>query len=228
MGCDAVKVHRIDVGLSNAYLVEQTDGLLLVDTGLWWSAEPILRRMDEIGGELRLIYLTHAHVDHTGGAAALAEQTGAPVAIHEADAEDLATGRTRLGTIRNWARRSKALLPVVEPLLRVKPVAADIVLRDGDELAHWGAGRGTVVHTPGHTPGSTTLLVEDHAFVGDLASSANRPHAQAAYARSWPQLQASLERVQALQPENIYPGHGDRPLRGPEFQSLHVPYAGDA
>ncbi len=67
------------------------DGAVLVDAGLPGYAGPILAKLEELGHpDLRLIYITHAHVDHYGSAAAVQRATGAPIAVHADDAGDLA------------------------------------------------------------------------------------------------------------------------------------------
>ncbi len=217
-----LQIHRLDLGVSNAYLLETERGLVLVDAGLPLSAEPILARMAQIGrADLRLIFITHAHVDHYGSAAALRRATGAPIAVHRADADDMAAGRTRLGVVRDWAW-TQATLPLVEPLLRVEPAQADLVLDEGELPAGLGI-TAQVIHTPGHTPGSCTLLVEGgYAFVGDLISTNGRAHIQQAYAQNWGQIAASLEKLRRLQPRYLFPGHGPTPVTGDMLAEMKI------
>src|SRR5690606_28805609 len=142
----SLRVHRINLGVSNAYLLETGQGMILVDAGLPLSEEVILARLAEIGrDDLRLILITHAHVDHYGSAAALRRATGAPIAIHRADAEDMAAGRTRLGSIRDWAWTQRTL-PLIESFVRVEPTKADLLLDEGELPAQYGLAA-RLVHT---------------------------------------------------------------------------------
>jgi glyoxylase-like metal-dependent hydrolase (beta-lactamase superfamily II) len=204
----SLRVHALALGVSNAYLLETAQGVILVDTGLPLSEEMILARLATLGrADLRLIFITHAHVDHYGSAAALRRQTGAAIAVHRADAEDMAAGRTRLGTIRAWGW-TQPTLPRLEPLLRVEPAKADLVLEEG-KLP--GALRldAQVVHLPGHTSGSCALLVEgQYAFIGDLISTVGPVHVQRSYAQDWPQVAASVEKLRGCRPVQLFPGHG--------------------
>ena len=78
-----------------------------------------------------------------------------------------------------------------------------------------------VVHTPGHTPGSSSLVVEGRiAFVGDLLSTSVRPRVQRSFADDWSLIPHSLARVQEFRPEWVYAGHGRQPLSRAALQRL--------
>ncbi len=214
------RVHIITMGIAPAYLIESSTGLALVDAGLPGYERWVLRRMQRLGrDDLRLIYITHAHLDHYGSAAAVRRLTGAPVAIHRADADVMARGETPVGATRGRGRVMWPILHRFERLLPHEPTPPDVLLDDGDGLRAFGLDA-VVVHTPGHTPGSTCLVVEGRlAFVGDLLANSILPRVQDAYAHDWSLIPQSLARVQALEPEWVYPGHG-RPLSGKTLQQM--------
>jgi glyoxylase-like metal-dependent hydrolase (beta-lactamase superfamily II) len=181
----------------------------------------VLRRMRALGQDsLQLIFITHAHLDHYGSAAALRRLTDAPIAVHRADGDAMAQGETPVGSMRNQGRLMWALLRLFEPYLRPEPTPPDLLLDDGDDLCTCGLDA-TVLHTPGHTPGSSCLIVEGRvAFVGDLLSTSVRPRVQRSFADDWSLIPDSLARLQALRPEWVYAGHGRRPLSGKTLQGL--------
>ena len=219
---DGVKIHPLQLGPSMAYLIESESGLVLVDAGVPELDKIILAYMKHIGrDDLKLIYITHAHLDHYGSAEALREATGAQITVHAADAGVMAAGETRLGTVRDWETVSDFALPTIEEWLAVlEPTPPDFVVEDGDRLDEFGIDA-YVIHTPGHTPGSSVLMLYDrYAFVGDLVSNTGSPHAQSSYAYDWDQLADSLARVQSLNPELVFAGHGTDPMTGAEFQAL--------
>jgi glyoxylase-like metal-dependent hydrolase (beta-lactamase superfamily II) len=195
--------------MARAYLIEFEKGCVLVDTGAPRSEKRVLACMRRTGcDDLRLILITHAHLDHYGSAATLRRITGAPVAVHRDDARAMAEGRTTVGTARSIGRFKKPFFPLVFPFISPEPTAPDILVDDGDTLAYYGCDA-AVIHTPGHTPGSCCLLVEGcHAFVGDLLTTTWGPHVQRNYATDWSQLAGSLERLKSLCPEIVYAGHG--------------------
>jgi glyoxylase-like metal-dependent hydrolase (beta-lactamase superfamily II) len=216
-------VHRFKPGIGWAYLVEGRDGVVLVDAGSVRRERQILAALGRLAPKpLRLIYVTHAHLDHYGSAAAVRRATGAPIAVHPADAGAMTAGETPLGHTRSWGRVVKAVMPVVNRFIRPEPVEPDILLEDGMRLDEYGIDA-ISLHTPGHTPGSSTLLVEGRiAFAGDLVSSRWWPHAQLFYANDWDQLRRSIERLQAFKPELVYTGHAWAPMPGEAFAGIKM------
>ena len=142
--------------LSNSYAVASEEGAYLVDAGLDPSGEAMLEGLAAVERspeDLTAIFLTHWHNDHTAGAAALRERTGARVWYPQAEARHFA--QQAVGGVRAWlADRTPELGPlgVVKGLLGSAPpraVEADAFPSDSEVLAH-----GVVaLHTPGHTPG---------------------------------------------------------------------------
>ena len=103
---------------------------------------------------LKYIVITHAHIDHIGGAKKLKDLTGAPVYMNERDLE-------LYGGLEQQARWVGVPTPPTTEI--------DVLLRDGDEIA-CGDIRASVMHTPGHTQGSICLLVpgtEPKLLAGD-------------------------------------------------------------
>lgn len=218
-------IHNIpmQLGAARAFLVESDTGLVLVDAGLPGCERSVLRRMQAIGrDDLRLIFITHAHLDHYGSVAALRRITGAPVAIHHADADAMSRGETPIRSARSRGKLLLPLLPLIKQVLRPEPAPPDILLDDGDDLRAYGLDA-RVLHTPGHTPGSSCLIVEGRlAFVGDLISTTTRSTVQRFFADDWSLIPDSLARLQALKPERVYAGHGRRPLDGKALHRLTI------
>jgi hydroxyacylglutathione hydrolase len=213
-----MNIHPLTLGFVQAYLIETATGLVLVDCGMPRQEGAILRAVEQLGhGGLKLIFITHAHADHYGSAAALVRLTGAPVAVHRADAQAMANGET---SIRGTSGLKRAITSLALRLDPTPPVRADVLLDDGDSLAQYGVP-GIVVHTPGHTAGSCCLVLEDGtAFVGDMLAARHRPNLQRTYIEDPVQLRESYIRLQGLKLAKVYAGHGAHVLTGEELNRL--------
>ena len=216
-----LQVHRLHLIMSNAYLLETRAGMTLVDAGPINVERTVIKRMKILGRQdLQLIFITHAHLDHYGSASALRQLTGARIAVHHADADYMTCGSTPLGIARGRGRIVAFLYPLIHRLIGPKPTQPDVLLEDGEHLQVCGLDA-SLVHTPGHTPGSSCLFVEGgHAFVGDLISTSGKAHVQRFYAHDWSMIPGSLSRLGNLSPNFVYPGHGGIVLEGGEFQEL--------
>jgi len=142
--------------------------VVLVDAGGIGSLGLIGRGLRMLGFSLeqvRLVVLTHYHPDHTGGLASLVEATGAKVGAHLHETEKVSGGERAPSPFRD-----RLLATAAHPAMRVlygRAVEVDLVLANGDVLPLGLETR--VVHTPGHTAGSISLLVppRNALIVGD-------------------------------------------------------------
>jgi len=130
---------------------ETTREGIVVDPGD--EIESILAVIAKHGLKVKMIAITHAHIDHIGGAQKLKAATGAPVFMNAAD-EEL---HRRLDIQAGWLG-----MPMPET------GEVDVALKDGDKLV-MGATEMNVLHTPGHTQGSVCLLIpsEGKLVAGD-------------------------------------------------------------
>lgn len=135
------------------------DGVTIIDAG-WrlYHHRRIIEYLGRLGyesGSVRQLISTHYHPDHMGGMAGLIEATGAPLAAHDVEAPYM-SGEDGL-KLPNPVK-PRWLRPFMWPLLTwmtPSPVPVASRLNEGDVLPLLGGA--TVVHTPGHTPGSISL-----------------------------------------------------------------------
>jgi glyoxylase-like metal-dependent hydrolase (beta-lactamase superfamily II) len=204
-----VSVTRVSrFGLVNAFLVEEEDGLTLVDTALPGSAKAIRAAALELGRPIVRIALTHAHGDHVGSLDALADALpGVEVSISERDARLLAKNKTT-----DPGEPPEAKMRGSYPGARTSPTRT---LAPGDRV-----GSLEVVASPGHTPGHVSFLdtrdrtlIAGDAFstIGGVATSARmNPLFPFPVVATWhkPTALASARALRALDPARLAVGHG--------------------
>ena len=215
-----VIIHPLPLRISSAYLIESPNGLVLIDSGIPGEEKKIWERVQRTGKDLKLIFLTHAHFDHFGSAAALRRLSGAPVAIHQADADALSRGETPIPLVKGHGVIMQFILPLVEISFHPEKIRADILLNDSDLLTEFGI-EAKFLHTPGHTAGSGCLVLDGLVFIGDLASSQRKIHLQSLYANNWQELKNSFGKLIEFPAETVfYPGHGKRSISHTEITAL--------
>lgn len=172
------------------YLVwrEGADSCVVIDPG----AEPERIREAAQGKSIAAILLTHGHFDHIGAVNAL-KDADTDLVIHRLDVSMLQDPERNV----SWMIGQTITAP-----------EANVAVQDGDKLTYAGVTF-TVLHTPGHTPGSVCLRFGDDLFCGDtlFAGSCGRTDFPGG---SPAQMLESLRRLSDL-PDAIhaYPGHGN-------------------
>lgn len=169
-----VRVSILPFGMINCHLIIGEDGCILVDAGLPGSEKKIGRMLKKHGldfKDIKLIVITHAHVDHAGSAARLRELSGAPIVAHVGDlayyTQEKKMSFCSTGWFGRWFLRTGLIL---QPYTAFIP---DILLHEDQvlDLEDYGIS-GTARHTPGHTAGSVSVqLATGDVMVGDLLAS---------------------------------------------------------
>lgn len=178
----------------NCYIVgdESSKEAVVIDPGD--EPDEIMAAVSRHGLTVKAIIATHGHFDHVVGAQRLRESTSAPFLLSESD-------MAILGTMQDSAR---ILLGIdVGP-----PPEVDSWLSEGDEVTAGTLTLG-VLHTPGHTPGSLSLLVEDDAlFSGDTLfyDSIGATHFPGGDHEQ--EIISIKQRLFTLGDLPVYPGHG--------------------
>jgi glyoxylase-like metal-dependent hydrolase (beta-lactamase superfamily II) len=202
---------------AQAYLYANGDQLAVIDPGYTGSYRAVLQFISQRGFQptnLGWVILTHHHIDHAGTAFALCEATGARLAVHRADAPYLRAVRPR-ERMTFWGMAD--WLPPRLASYVVSCAGGDLhLLEHGDTVAGL-----TVVHGPGHTPGSICLWSEAESalFVGDVLNNerglrtppwtVNHRHAMAKLAP---------QRLSRLRYQQAFFGHGPAVLADADQQ----------
>ena len=187
-----MKTFPLGTYQTNCYVIwnEGSDKCLVIDPG--YEPDYVLTQLRLLGKQVAAILLTHGHFDHVGAVKGIAEVTGCPVYLCE---DDLSMPHQ----------------------FTAGPLYYTDTYREGTRLELAGLQL-KVLHTPGHTPGSVCLLVEDALFAGDtlFQGSCGRTDLPGG---DWAQILQSLRRLKTL-PEGtkVYSGHGPSTTIGEEVQ----------
>ena len=176
-----MNIQKLTLGLyqTNTYLLANDTEAVVIDPG--YEADAILDAL--AGRDLKAILLTHGHFDHVGAVKELVAETGCEVWIHAAEA-------------------------TMPPMVTAGPLYFTHTYDEGDSVCPIAGLELTVLHTPGHTPGSVCLLMGKEMFSGDtlFACSFGRTDLPGGDPRK---MMESLRRLASLQGNFfIHPGHG--------------------
>ena len=179
---------------TNCYIIqdEVTKETMVVDPG--GEVDKIVEMLDILEANVKYIYLTHCHGDHIGGVVELKNRKGGKIIIHRFDSNGLVDDgislTTYLGMYANFE--------------------SDARLQDND-LIHLGDLEFRVIHTPGHTHGSSSLYCEKEGFVltGDTLFRGTWGRTDLPTG-SLEEIMDSIENKLLILPDNtiVYPGHG--------------------
>ena len=206
-----MQIHTLFTGVANTHIVENSRGVIVIDAGMPRQARRIANKVRALGyspSNVRLILLTHGHIDHAGSALALKRLTGAPIALHRADARLTATRDLKIPPGRSGAMDAAgAALRAFGWAVPLETFTPDLWLDDGMTLRDFGIDA-RVVHTPGHTAGSVSLAFGDGTlFVGDALLNV----LHVSFPLWWEDPTTAREsacRIKSIQPRVCYSGHG--------------------
>jgi glyoxylase-like metal-dependent hydrolase (beta-lactamase superfamily II) len=205
------RVHPIEFGHANIYLIEAEGGHVLVDAGMPKMEDRLDGAFREAGVDpqsIRLIIATHGHLDHIGSIAHAKRVTGAEVLCHRSFAGRLEAGEIEPAVPRTLKGR---LLNFVTGLagFKYEGVEPGLLMDEEFDLEAYGLP-GRIIHTPGHSPSSVSILLENgEALVGDMVREEGAGEiGLGMFYEDQEMLLESLEKIAAYEPRIIYLSHG--------------------
>jgi glyoxylase-like metal-dependent hydrolase (beta-lactamase superfamily II) len=199
--------------VANPYIIEDADGLTVIDAGLPRSERKILTYVAGLGKsarDVKRIILTHSDLDHVGGLAALQKATGARTYASKIEAEAIAAGKPSRQIKPSGFSWRRVMFTLLRPLMRAAPFKVDEIVADGQVLPALGGLR--VIDTAGHTPGHISLFapVAGVLFCGDsIVSDADGLHGSRP-GLTWDETKAkeAVKKQSLLSARIVCSGHG--------------------
>jgi hydroxyacylglutathione hydrolase len=163
-------IYCILPGRSNVYLLSGNGINILIDTSPGYKWKRLKNRLKELNiSNIELLILTHTHFDHAANAKKIKDEFGAKVIVNKLEADSLLRGENPMvhGTVVILRSVVKILAPIVLQKQNYEGCRSDIQVDRRLDLKEFGF-TAYILHTPGHSPGSQSLIVDDEiALTGD-------------------------------------------------------------
>jgi hydroxyacylglutathione hydrolase len=211
-----INIYPIPLGFDHCYII-QDKGTIMIDGGTPKKAKEFTKAIERISikpEEVQLIVLTHGHWDHIASARDIKEITGAKIAMHELEKDCLEKSLKSMPPgVTTWGHILSKIMTLFLPLIHIPEARVDVLLGDEEvSLEKYGIS-GKVIHTPGHSYGSVSVLLETgDAFVGDLAMNKfplRLSPGLPIFAEDLQRVEESWKLLLDQGAKTIYPAHGD-------------------
>ena len=203
------RIIRLTPARCNRWAVTRNGRTIIVDTGISFDRSRIDHALGRKGMIPEAVILTPTHFDHAGNAAGLQTEDGAEVVVQEAESAMLASGDMPIpnGTY-TFTRGLVSLGRKVGPVFRYDPCVAEHVFAGQFDLNRFGIN-GYIIHTPGHSPGGATVVIDDEiALAGDSLIGTMPGSPFPPFADDIPLLISSWKKILDTGCRSFLPGHG--------------------
>ncbi len=205
-------IYQVLDGRTNSFLSNSNNNYILVDTGRENSWKKLISKVDELLGDNKLscLILTHTHFDHAENVAKIKDHYKCPVIVHKSEAGYLKQGNSPLPKGTNLA--TGFLVDVfgkkVQFRYNYEPADPDILVDEKYDLNPLGVHAYTI-HTPGHSRGSMSVVVDDTiAIVGDAMFGVFRNSIYPPFADAPETMVKTWRKLLETDCKLFLPGHG--------------------
>ena len=198
------KIYKKRIYYFNLYVVKGNDGDILIDTGFLCMKRKLKRWLDKFN--IKLILLTHAHVDHIWNVSYIKKLYNCEVAISNLDVKNIDNSIINSKPSNEKHRSYTKLMNFGMRKFIAKDFKVDYLLNDNDIIDKFNL-KIKVISLPGHTDGSVGYLFNNNIFCGDVLVN-RKNYVEIAYQNQDNDLaRNSVMKLFDLKPNNIYIGH---------------------
>ena len=190
----------------NLYVIKGENGDILIDTGFIGMRKKLKKWLDKFN--IKLVILTHAHVDHIWNAAYIRNLYNCKIAISENDIKNI--GNTELYSsaskekYENWTKLMHFGMKKFIP----EKFVIDIILKNNQIIDEFGINL-KIISLKGHTDGSIGILYKNYLFAGDALVNRHKKPEIAYQNQNNEEAKKSYKKIIDLSPEIIFIGHDE-------------------
>ena len=188
----------------NLYVIQGKNGDILIDTGFIGMRKSLKKWLNKFN--IKLIILTHAHVDHIWNASYIKNLYNCQIAISLADIENLDNSKINSTASKKQYKLWTKLMNYGMTKFIPEKFEIDIYLKDNQIIKRYGQTL-KIISLPGHTNGSIGVLYKDYLFAGDAMVNRKRQPEIAYQNQNNEEAINSYKKIVNLTPQIIFVGH---------------------
>lgn len=206
-----MKIDTVRILFTNIFYLKLENRGILIDTGYPTSKKRFFKKISDFE-KIDIVILTHTHFDHAGNASYLREK-GSLVVVHEKEEKWLSRGETPKPPGTKYIGKTIMKFSALKDF-KYPPVKPDIVISNITKIEDL-----LLIPTPGHTPGSISIVWNDVAFCGDLIMNLTwRPFSHIPiFAHNIEEVKESVRKLIKMGIKIFYPAHG-KPVKAKELK----------
>jgi hydroxyacylglutathione hydrolase len=157
-------------GRSNVFLLAGNGMNILIDTSPGYKWKKLITSLKKLSiKNIDLLILTHTHFDHAANAKRIKDEFGAKVIVNKRESDFLMKGENPMihGTVAPFRFLVRLIAPIILKKIKYEGCGSDILVDHKLDLKEYGLNA-YILHTPGHSVGSQSIIVDDElALAGD-------------------------------------------------------------